>query len=79
MNEPGAKNVYNLGHWVVVKEDSLSISAQGASTALRKGIFLVQPLIKNIYQPNCPFLSLDIVCQTLLTSYVIIEVGIDQE
>ena len=39
MNEPGAKNVYNLEHWVVVKEDSLSISAQGAFTALRKGIF----------------------------------------
>lgn len=73
----GLKMSTTLGIWVVVKEDSLSISAQGASIALCKGIFLVQPLIT--HQPNCPFLSLDIVCQTLLTSYVIIEIGIDRE
>ena len=42
----GLKMSTTLGIWVVVKEDSLSISAQGASTALCKGIFF-SPTVNN--------------------------------
>ena len=47
----GLKMSTTLGIWVVVKEDSLSISAQGASTALCKGIFF-SPTVNKKYTPT---------------------------